>query len=403
MSSAERFVRHHKRQTDRAISQAYTRLAANADASAKFEELVRCARQRAQRLLDAPVVDHQHPGVEALVNLSRCQSAHIRRTADWPGTSAGWRRSVSSLAEHLVCRYPVPRFLAASWYARDDGYAEQKRSWFVAHSRGASFRSLDLPIALTRKMEHVFLMSPDHLSIEHAMRRAELLALGAARTLVEAVLSTRVAADLDHGGFWRSVWMFLVANARALDVAQVRPLLDFVHAIRHERVAVETPVGIEMRNPPQPSFTMKGRTVSSIVRLMHEWHRGLGTTNGRLTWARSPLRPMLIEEPGVDPAAPPIVWDLRELTNGEQLRMEGAALHHCVASYADRCWRGSSRIWSLRTRRGDTLRHVLTIEVDTNRRVVVQARGSRNRPASGKPLRLLREWALREHLQVAAL
>ncbi len=96
---------------------------------------------------------------------------------DWLGTSASWRPAVCSLAQHLVCTFPVPKFLAASWYATDDAYAEKKREWFVAHARGASFRSLDLPIVMTRKMEHIFLSSRDHLTIEHAMRRAELLGL----------------------------------------------------------------------------------------------------------------------------------------------------------------------------------------------------------------------------------
>lgn len=31
---------------------------------------------------------------------------------------------------------------------------------------------------------------------------------------------------------------------------------------------------------------------------------------------------------------------ITELTDGGQLRKEGAELHHCVASYADRCFRG---------------------------------------------------------------
>jgi hypothetical protein len=108
----------------------------------------------------------------------------------------------------------MPAFLTASWYATDDPYAERKREWFVAHARGASFRSLDLPIDMTRKMEHIFLMSRDHLTIEHAMRRAELLALGAADELVRAVLATRSATDLGNGAFWRTVWMFL---GRAVD------------------------------------------------------------------------------------------------------------------------------------------------------------------------------------------
>ena len=401
MSSAERFVRHHRQQTDRAISQAYVRLATDAITTATFHELLHCARNRARRLLDAPVVNGHHPGVEALVNLSRFRWAHIRAVGDWPGTSASWRPAVCSLAQHLIGKYTVPAFLAASWYATDDPYAERKREWFVAHARGASFRSLDLPIDLTSKMEHIFLMSRDHLAIEHAMRRAELLALGAADELVRAVLATRSAADLGNGSFWRTVWMFLIANAQAIDLAQLGPMIDFVQAIRHDRVAVETRDGIVLRDPPQPSFSMKGRTVQSMLRLMQDWHRSLGLANGGLIWAPSPLQPMMIEEPSQDPSAPSSVWQLMELTNGAQLRTEGMALHHCVASYADQCWRGASRIWSLRVHRGEKVRHVLTIEVDIKRRAVIQARGWGNRVASGKPLRLLQDWTARERLRLA--
>ena len=332
MSSAERFVRHHIRQIDRAISQACARLATDAIATATFHELLHCARNRARRLLEAPVIDGHHPGVEALVNLSRFTRVHIRAAADWPGTSASWRLAVYSIAQHLIGRYPVPAFLASSWYATDDAYAEKKRDWFVAHARGASFRTLDLPIEMTRKMEHIFLTSQDHLAIEHAIRRAELLALGASDELVQVVLATRSGTDLGNGGFWRTVWMFLIANASAIDLMQIGPIIDFVQAIRHERVAVETPDGIVLRNPPQPSFSMKGRTARSMLRLMQGWHRSLGLANGGLTWAPSSLQPMMIEEPSQDPSAPLIVWQLMELTNAAQLQTEGTALHHCVAS-----------------------------------------------------------------------
>jgi hypothetical protein len=376
------------------------RLGANALASATFGELLHGVRSRASRILEAPIVDGHHPGVEALANLSRFTSAHLRRIADWSGTSACWRLGLASLAEHLLCKYAVPRFLSAAWSATDEANAERTRQWFVAHGRGVRFRSLDLPIPMTRRMEHIFLTSPDHLVIEHAMRRAELLALGASDELVRAVLATRPAADLRHGMFWRTVWRFLIANAGAIDTTHIAPMIDCIQAIRHERVAIETRDGIIMRDPPRPSFSMQGRTVHSMLRLMHDWHRSLGVTNGGLVWEPSPLAPMLIEEPSQDPAVPPIVWHLTELTNGEQLRTEGAALRHCVASYADRCWRGMLRIWSLRVHRGEHIRHVLTIEVDLRRRVVVQARGWGNRPAHGTPLRLLQEWAARERLRL---
>jgi hypothetical protein len=44
---------------------------------------------------------------------------------------------------------------------------------------------------------------------------------------------------------------------------------------------------------------------------------------------------------------------------------------------------------------------VLTVEVDMKRRAVVQARGWGNRAPSGKPLRLLQDWAVREGVRLA--
>lgn len=402
MSSAERFVRHHNRQTDRAISKACSRLATDTLASTTFHQLLQSVRHRARRLLDAPVVDGNHHGIDALANLSRYTREHVRRIDHWPGTSMSWRSAVASLAAHLVCKHPVPRFLSSAWFATDhDDDAERKRRWFVAHANGASFRSLDLPIVMTRTMEHIFLRSPEHLEVERAMRRAELLGLGAEDDLMRAVLATRLATDLRNGEFWRTVWTFLIANARTIDTNQIGPLIDFIHAVRHERVTVETPDGITMQDPPRPAFSMKGRTAQSMLRLMRNWHRRLGGAQGGLTWEPSPLQPMRIEQPSDDPSEPPTVWQFMELTSTVQLRREGVALHHCVASYADRCWRGTSRIWSLRVRRGHGVRHVLTIEIDPKTRAVVQARGWGNRAAAGTPLRLLQQWAMRERLRLA--
>ena len=155
------------------------------------------------------------------------------------------------------------------------------------------------------------------------------------------------------------------------------------------------------KRAPQPEFSVKGRTVQSIRSLMRAWHRSLGVGGAGLTWTPSPSRPMLLEQPSQDASAPPRRWQMMELANSGQLRVEGTALHHCVASYAHQCCQGMSHIWSLRFRKGEKFHHVLTIEVDPKRRAVVQARGLANRAASGKPLRLLQDWAARERLQPA--
>jgi hypothetical protein len=401
VSPAEHSARHGKLRIDHAISQAYSRLATDVCVRSTFNELLYAVRKRSPRLLDAPLVDGHHPGVEALVNLARFADAHVRTLASVPRCEDSWRANINSLAQHLLSAYRIPAFLAAAWYATDDKYADAKRRWFIAHAAGASFRSLVLPIRLTRRMEGLFLRSPDHFGIEYALRRAELLGLGADRRLAHAVLATRPAADLNNGEFWRTAWLFLIANADAIDNAQVGPIIDFLHAVRHERVAVDTEAGIVMREPPQPEFSLKGRTARSVVRLMEEWHRDLGLVTGGVSWASSRLRPLIVEVPSEDPSEPPTAWELTELTSSAQLRAEGIALQHCVASYSHSCWRGDSRIWSLRRRRDSTVRPVVTVEVDPIRRRIVQARGFRNRRISGKALQVVQTWAARENLRLA--
>jgi len=191
-------------------------------------------------------------------------------------------------------------------------------------------------------------------------------------------------------------------NAGDLDPMQIGPMIDFIQAIRHERIAVEMPKGIVELEPPQPTFSIKERSVQSMLRLMGDWHRSLGKGNAAFAWTRSSLQPMLVEESSQqDDSAGPRRWQMMELTNSAQLRAEGAALRHCVGSYAERCQRGMSRIWSLRYWRGEKVHHVLTIEIDPSRRAVVQARGRGNCLPSGRPFRLLQDWAARERLRMA--
>jgi hypothetical protein len=399
--SAERFVRHHHQQTDRAISHAYVRLDDHAPARAAFVELLGVARRRGPGLLHAPVRDQRHPGVDALEQLARVANRHVRRAAAWAGSDAGWRGAVHALAQHLVGVYRVPAFLGSAWYANsEEPYAEAQRRWFVDHAAGRAFRSLDLPVPMTRRMEHAFLKSPAHAAIAYAMRRAELLALGAEPTFADVILTARPALNLDHGDFWRTAWIFLIANAGAIDRAQVAPIIDFLDGVRHERLVVDTPAGVEVRDPPEPDFSLKGRTLRSVLGLMEEWHRSLGFSPGRLEWATSGLRPMTVEVPSEEPEGPPTRWELVELTSAALLREEGAALKHCVASYGRRCVNGDSRIWSLRRRREGAARPVLTIEVDPRRRAVVQVRGLYNRAPMGRSWQIVQTWARREQLRL---
>jgi hypothetical protein len=401
VSSADCFVRHHQRQTDHAISDAFARLRTDAQGWSSFAALLDVARRRAPGLLTAPIAAGRHPGVDALEQLARAAERQLRPAAAWEGSGASWHGAVHSLARHLVATYPVPAFLGAAWYAGEDERGPAQRRWFVEHARGRPFRSLELPFAMTRRMEHLFLKSPAHLSVPYALRRAELLGLGAEPTLAETILATRPASSLEHGDFWQTAWRFLIANRGSVAPEQIAPLVDFFDGIRHERAVVETPSGTELRDPLDPDFSLKGRTVRSVLRLMHEWHRSLGRAASAARWTPSPFKPMRLEFPNQNPLLPPTVWLLVELTSAAELREEGASLRHCVAIYSRRCVNGDSRIWSHRRRHGDgPVRSVLTIEVDPRRQAIVQLRGWWNMLPGGRPFQIVRSWASRERLRI---
>lgn len=405
MSSANCFLRHRQRQIDLAISDAFARLRGDAQACAAFAALLDLTRRRAPGVLQAAMVSGRHPGLYALEQLARAADGYVRDPAAWGGATGGWHSGVQSLARHLLALHPIPAFLASAWYATpEEACADAQRAWFVQHGAGRSFRSLDLPLRMTRRMEHLFLGSPAHAAIPQALRRAELAACGADAALADAILATRPARMLEHGEFWRTAWRFLIANTGTIRREQVAPLIDFLDGIRHERIEVETPDGLEVRDPPEPDFSLKGRTARSVLRRMHEWHRSLGRTSSAARWTPSPLKPMRVEFPAEDPRLPPVEWLLVELTSAAALRSEGSAQGHCVATYARRCAAGDARIWSLRRRRGEAApRPVLTIEIDPWRQAIVQMRGRFNRLPEGRPFQIARSWAARERLRILRL
>jgi hypothetical protein len=86
-------------------------------------------------------------------------------------------------------------------------------------------------------------------------------------------------------------------------------------------------------------------------------------------------------------------WTILELLDSCALQTEGRAMHHCVYSYADRCRRGETTIWSLRLRVKGHEKRIMTIEVDPHRRSIIQARAKCNRRPGGRSAEIVRQWA----------
>lgn len=381
--ATDTFRRHTRACVDAATHCAFVALAHHPHQHQLFEQLLRVAHARSD-LMATPLTRHSEVlQVATLYNMLAFAGSLLRDPEDWPGATGHPLRVIHSLASHLFGRYPTPRFLASAWLGGSTPDRVERRRWFVAHAQGQPFRTLALPLAMTRRMIHLFLSTPDHVPVDAALRRAEVLGLGGSAELAEVVLTTRLAEDFSDPDHWRRALSWLVTCRDTVDLTQVRPLVDFLAA--------------NLR-----AVDLRGRTFASALRLVNGWHGWLGRTSQRFVgWPRSrwagwvvPVEPSRAESRRSE-------WTIVELLDNRELSSEGRAMRHCVASYANACANRRSAIWSLRHRWCDEgiSRSVLTIEVRTDVGCIVQVRGKANARPNGWPLELVRRWAAREGLR----
>jgi hypothetical protein len=91
---------------------------------------------------------------------------------------------------------------------------------------------------------------------------------------------------------------------------------------------------------------------------------------------------------------------LQELLDSYDLYADGWAMGHCVYTYADRCRRGETIIWSLRLRVKDAEKSMATIEVNPHRRAIIQVRSKCNKSVGTRSFEILRQWAAQEKLKL---
>jgi hypothetical protein len=325
--------------------------------------------------------------IEGLFALARHHREWLRPVESWQPDSRSARRQFGSLARHLLARYPVPTFMETAWFEGSLEQAGRHQEWFKWIGIGQNIRTADIPLHLTKRMAHCFLEAPDDLLIEGALRYGQVMGLGGDVRLARAVLSTRMGEMLPDEAFWVSVVHFFLNNPM-LDTACFGPIVDYIYNQRFvPRIVVAGPDGRPEEEappgPPQPEFSMKGRTAAALLRLVEEWHRELAQETRRPLgdWEPSGIESLLLEEGATERGERPRRWTITEILSGVQLREEGKAMSHCVASYANSCAKGHVSVWSMQVqeRTQETPRRVMTIAVNNARKEITEARGRCNK------------------------
>lgn len=311
-------------------------------------------------------------------------------------------------ARHLFACYPVPPSLERIWLDAE-GLEETevmlRKRWYVVAARGGSLYRECASMLLARKEVHAFLNAPGDLGFEEAFWYAIARPLAADERIALAVVRSKIARTPRAAlGFWRDAARFFCANP--LPVAGIDDLCDF----------------LAERRGRDRGYSLKGRTLASLRRAMHEWHRdlaaigrireaqrraavrmrrdgmlayGLGSEAGELDagrWPGSTLPDWHWRPPPREGLPKGADYAVRQLCTADELVEETRAMRHCVSSYARWCIAGNASIWSLRLRRNGKVERLLTIELDPRNRAV-QVRGFANRLPTAGEYAILRRWA----------
>lgn len=303
-------------------------------------------------------------------------------------------------ARHLYARYPVPAMLERIWIDDAGLDAEEvrlRKHWYVVAARGGSLYKAGADRWLTRKEVHAFLNAPAGLDFGEAFWYAVASSYAGTPGPAMSVARSKIArAPRGEMGFWRDVARFFCANPAPVEA--IDDLCDYL-------------VECRLRDP---AYSLQGRTLPSLTRRMHEWHRDIAAIErieairrraaGRArfrgasapapdrAWSGSPLADWEWAPSAKDAKSKGERFVVRQLKQAEDLVMESRAMRHCVSSYAAKCIAGHASIWSLRRCTKDRIERLLTIEVDQQDRAV-QVRGLANRVATAAERNVLERWA----------
>jgi len=334
--------------------------------------------------------------VNALYALSLNKKDWIRDLKDWtPLKTRQVKKQFGHLVRFLFAKFDVPVFMDKAFYTNH----QQNIRWFIWIGSGYNIRNASgLPFPLTKKMAHHFLQAPNDSSITEAFRWGQVLGMGGDALLARNLVATKLGEATEHEGFWKTVIAFFIKNPM-LDSAQIAPIIDYILHQKFQNARLFRNGIYINQAPPNPNWSIKGRTATSLLRVVNEWHsqiNRIGNFSNDTSWLAYPIKDFTYKEGSEHDYK---TYRIQQLVNYHALRIEGGTMRHCVASYIYSCLRGSCSIWSLSVEgMNGNIEKLVTIELTRNK-VIVQARKKHNALPKPKDKQIIQRWCTMEGLQ----
>jgi len=312
---------------------------------------------------------------------------------------------LKSLFVHLFVSYRLPRVMVKAMGRIL--YFENVTSWktqiLLGLSAGKGLHQLRLKkLAIPRnsKSNYYFYQAPEEYTLIQALAWAKLRS-----SRVGHGISNILARKLYKDGYqdwpsWMARLIGFLERHPTMTSAEINQLLDFLIYQKVRRYSLRIPnltykVSVE---PLFPDLSLKGRSLSSVQRLMEKWKEYLSIL--KMTGAKGTL-PASKYKGYTHRMNNGRVYTFKQILTIKDLIMEGKRMNHCVGQYVPECMRKESSIWSLQLRFPNRkVKKVLTIEVLEKTARICQAHGMCNRNHSKEEEIALKAWMAAETLEM---
>ena len=254
-----------------------------------------------------------------------------------------------------------------------------EKEWFFDEIKGKNIvNSTTLPFKLTKKAAHHFRnLTPElNISISEGLVYSSLFTLTEDHDYSLAV--ARAIRDIYQADYWIQTMSML--HKKGLIAHYVIMIMDYLN----EKVIIN---GI--------SLDLKNKNIKNLLKDMNEWHVQLRTARELKL-----IRNRKLADAGIKDFATTIenkTFIIKQLKSSIELFDEGNDLCHCVYSYRNYCWNGSSYIFSLRQLDENEIeKRLITIEVKKER--VCQTRGKFNSTPTDHEKEIISIWSKENNL-----
>jgi len=339
--------------------------------------------------------------IKALRNIYLKKDSFVNKIETWKKNTYNLERQIKSIARHLFCVYPIPKFMDNIWL---NDPSEWHINLFIHLGKGWSPRKFaDLPVPLSKKESIHFLLAPENYTPIEAIVWAKVFAHGGDERLVRPMMESRIVRNLENKTweFWETVLKFFVEQP-LLDINNIAPICDYINYVKFESRTQPRPGGgwITIK-PENPDFKVNGRTVQALVRGMERWHKEMGSSKTKINFKNWEGFKIDNYEVSYGKDEKRKTYSFTQLLSETSLKTEGRTHGHCVAGYANTCATGRTSIWSMVVSDNIGLcKNLLTIEVSPQK-TIVQCRGKLNRLADSHEWMVVQQFAGSRNLEIS--